>query len=204
MLKSGMESRLDLDKLRRFFSSREEVEILIGFPSGMQHTDATHDKVKNKDGSVKTDAYGNVKRKGGNKITQETADLARELHFGSARIPARPFLKDGIEKHKKEIMAVYEREVEKNMPQWDRVGTMAVGQIKKFVKTSGYYKDNIPNSPATIERKKSEVPLVDSANLIESLTFIVNGKLPENAAPNLGRGDQRIAEDFSFDTYGDL
>lgn len=171
MLDCTLENTLDFKKIQRI-ARKMDVDILVGFPSGRMHVDATHEKKLRKDGTARQDQWGNDKREGGNTITQETSELAKELYFGSSRTPARPFLKDGVEQNKAEIRSVMETQAKSETPNWDKVGTVAVGKINEFVR-GGYYKEHVPNSPATIERKGSDTPLIDGADLINSLTYIV-------------------------------
>lgn len=200
MLSATLSGGFDFDKLRKFCQNRQ-VEILVGFPSGRMHVDSTHELERKKNGEVKTDKYGNPKRKGGNQVTQETADLAARLHYGAANLPARPFLTDGIANSKEELKQVLETECKKDQPNWHRVGTKAVGAIQKFVR-SDYYKTHIPNSPATIEKKGSDMPLIDGADLINSLTFLVDGKEDEALQQKNEARQEQIAHDFGFDMYG--
>lgn len=144
--------------------------ILVGFPSGEEHVPTIHREDKKSDYK----GYNGEDVKDIEPI--ETAELARVLSFGSATIPARPFLEEGIESKKKELTAAMKQEAAKAISggsaNWNKVGTMAVGAIEEFVR-GDYYKTNVPNSPRTIEYKGSDKPLIDGGNLIQSLHFIV-------------------------------
>ena len=146
------------------------VEIAIGFLSGRQHVPTRHDTKKAKKGE------------GGKNATptpMETCDLARVLHYGSANIPARPFLEEAIAENEEEIYKAIKSEVDKafsgQKPNWDKVGTMAVGKAQELVR-SDWYKTRVPNSEATIKRKGSDTPLIDGGDLIGSLEYVVEGK----------------------------
>lgn len=153
---------INLDILKAL--AQKSSRVLVGYPAGRTHIDAVH--AKQSDGRYK----------GGSQAGIETAELARELYFGSSRVPARPFLTDAIEEHRdelsKDIGAQLKREAEGTSANWNIVGTKAVGFIQEFVR-GDYYKTNIPNSRSTIERKGSDVPLIDSADMINSTTYIV-------------------------------
>lgn len=41
---------------------------------------------------------------------------------------------------------------------------------------SDYYKNRAPNSSKTIEQKRSDILLIDGGNLINALTFVVDGR----------------------------
>ena len=146
------------------------VEIAIGFPSGRQHVPTRHDKKRPKKGE------------GGKNATptpMETCDLARILHYGTATIPARPFLEDAIEKNKDEIYSAIEKEVNKALsgqkPNWDKIGTLAVGKVQEFVR-GDYYRSYKPNADSTIKRKGSDTPLIDGGDLMGSLEYVVEAK----------------------------
>lgn len=200
MLSAVLSGGVDFEKLRKFCEQRD-VEILVGFPAGRMHVDTTHKIAKKKDGTPRTDKYGNIKRETGNDVTQETAELAKRLYFGDAHTPARPFLSDGIAQNKNELRQVLETEAAKDQPNWRKVGTKAVGAIQEFVR-SDYYKTHIPNSPATIEKKGSDMPLIDGADLINSLTFLVEGKEDETLQQKHEALQEQIAEEYGFDKYG--
>lgn len=112
----------------------------------------------------------------------ETADLAKELHYGTAVIPARPFLDQGIASKKDELSREYQKQLqnlhEGKGANWQKVATKAVGAVQEFVR-GDYYRQNVPNSPKTVEYKESDKPLIDGGDLIGSLTFVINGKVAQ-------------------------
>ena len=153
------------------------VNILVGFPSGRQHVPTVHKKeTEGKNGRKKKEFAGYDGESPEAIKSIETADLALELHYGSARTPARPFLEDGINSQLGNIKKAFQAEAQKanngGQPNWSKVGTMAVGAVQEFVR-GDYYKENIPNSQTTIDYKGSDRPLIDSGDLLNSLTFVV-------------------------------
>lgn len=140
------------------------------------HIDATHTEKLGKDGDPKRRKDGTLDTEGGNAVTKETAELAKELHVGTAIIPARPFLDDGVKYNAEEIRQILGQEAKKENPNWDKVGTFAVGKIQEFVR-GDFYKSNVPNSPETIAEKGSDTPLIDGGDLINSLTFLVEKEI---------------------------
>lgn len=165
---TAMRNTVDMKKIQEL--AQKQAIILVGFPSGRVHVEAKHD----------IDDKG--KRKGGSKVTQtddgmdiETADLAAQLHYGSATIPARPFIDEGIEFYRQEINALIEKQLKKEVPDWDRVGSFVAAKIGEFVR-SDHYKSKVPNSPQTIEYKGSDTPLIDGGDLIGSLTYQIAGE----------------------------
>lgn len=132
-------------------------QILVGYPSGRPH------------GELQTD------------------ELARILTYGTADIPPRPFLEEGIFEKKNEISQLigehYSKRVEgaENRPGLKRIGAEAVGAVQEFVR-GDYYKETVPNSPETIRRKStkqngqtlvSDKPLIDTADMINATTYVV-------------------------------
>ncbi len=150
-----IQNTVDVKKIQRF-ALKSNVEILVGFPSGLMHT--------------------SVDKKTGESKTEETAELAKRLSFGDAITPARPFLDDGIESKKETLMAEFKEQASKvqndEKANWDKVGTMAVGAIQEFVR-GDYYRSNVPNAPETIKQKGSDHPLIDTAAMLNATTFIV-------------------------------
>jgi hypothetical protein len=129
----------------------------------------------------------------------ETAQLAEWLHDGTGRIPARPYLLQGLRAHMSEIrkaMKLYLEEKAKNpniVP--IRVAVTAVGAVQEFVR-SDYYKGMIPNAPSTIERKGSDTPLIDTGALVNSVTYQI-GSMPEVKMPQLEQ--MKTSEGFAVE-----
>lgn len=131
------------------FAKNANVKILVGYLSGVQH----HSKGQ-----------------------KDRADLAAILSFGDANIPARPFIKEGLLSKKDELRTKIKAQLDKikdgNKANWEKVGSDAVGAVQEFVR-SDYYKENIPNAKSTIAQKGSDKPLIDTADLVNALEFIV-------------------------------
>lgn len=170
-LKIELVDTVDTKELIRA-AEKAACSIYVGFLSGRQHVPTLH---KN--------AAGEYKGYNGESVEQiqpmDTAELARQLHFGTATIPARPFLEEGVMSKEKEIYAAFEEEAKKAVDggsaNWDKIGTMAVGAVQEFVR-GDHYKSTIPNSQKTIDYKGSDKPLIDGGDLINSLEFLVEDK----------------------------
>ena len=167
-LRVNIKNTVDMKKIQET-ARKAAANILVGFPSGMQHVPTLH---KNKEGQYKTLEGDDVK----DVEPIETAELAKMLSYGAGNIPPRPFLEEGIKSKKEELSKAIGEEAKKavngGQANWQKVGTMAVGAVQEFVR-GDYYKTNVPNSPKTIEYKGSDKPLIDGANLIQSLQFVV-------------------------------
>lgn len=167
-LRVNIKNTVDTSKIQKLVN-KAAANIMVGFLGGEMHVPTIH---KNKEGEYK--GYNGESVEDIKPI--ETAELARELSYGTATIPARPFLEEGIESKKKEIADALKQEAAKAIgggsANWDKVGTMAVGAVQEFVR-SDYYKSTKPNSKKTIEYKGSDKPLIDGGNLIQSLQYVV-------------------------------
>ena len=154
---------------------RNDIDILVGFPSGREHVPTLHKKGKGK--KAKYEGYNGESPLDIEPI--ETSELAKMLSYGTATIPSRPFLKEGIENDitrlKDALKAESEKTVRNQKPNWEKVGTMAAGAVQEFVR-GDYYQSTKPNSQRTIEYKGSDKPLIDGGDLIGSLAFIVEEK----------------------------
>lgn len=166
-LKLEMSQMPDFSEIRKF-ADNASADIFVGFLSGKMHVETKH---KNKDGEYRD--YGGKEPTFQN---VENAELAKRLSFGTATIPARPFLEDGLLSKKDELKKEIEVQLENlkagKLANWDKVGSKAVGAITEFVR-GGYYKSQIPNAKSTIEYKGSDTPLIDGGDLIGSLEYVV-------------------------------
>jgi hypothetical protein len=109
-----------------------------------------------------------------------SVDLAQWLSHGTATIPARPFLEEGIQDGQPEISKMIERHYKtivergaKDPTGLHAIAVTAVGAIKKFV-FGDHYKSTIPNAKSTALAKGSDTPLVDTGQLVNSLNYVVN------------------------------
>lgn len=112
--------------------------------------------------------------------TISNAELGYIHEFGSpaSNIPARPFLIPGVEQAQKGAAAILKEGAQEtlstNKPideSLDRAGVLASNSVKRqFTSpTNGWP----PDSPATIARKGSDRPLIDTAELRRSVTHVV-------------------------------
>ena len=167
-VKLDIQNNVNLKKIQEI-ASRASCNILVGFPSGEMHVPTLH---KKKGENYKTFAGKSI----ASLEPIENAELAKMLSFGTSSIPARPFLKEGIESEKKKLQEELKKEskkvVEGQNPNWDKIGTMAVGAVQEFVRGE-HYKATVPNSQKTIDYKGSDKPLIDGANLVQSIHFVV-------------------------------
>lgn len=156
-LEAKVQSTLDLKKIQALMGPGDDV--LVGYPEGRPHP--------------------------GSDMTMD--ELARILTYGNDRIPARPFLEEGILEKKAELGVLikehYSGQVDgrNKRPSLKRLGAFAVGAVKEFV-FSDYYKQTVPNAPSTIYAKShrqkgkvlvSDKPLIDTADMVNATTYVV-------------------------------
>jgi hypothetical protein len=108
-----------------------------------------------------------------------TALVAAANEFGvPGHIPERPFLRPGIENNQKEfsrmgselIPAVAEGKIS-GAQALDLLGVAAVAKVKDEIVNGAHE----PNAPSTIEKKGSDHPLIDTTQMLNSVTFVRNG-----------------------------
>ena len=106
------------------------------------------------------------------------AQVADWNEFGTDRIPARSFIGAFVEENENQIEADLERCAEEYTRGRDgkqmltRLGLRYVGLIQQRI-ASGIAP---PNSPATIARKGSSTPLIDTGQLRSSIRSKVDGE----------------------------
>ena len=81
----------------------------------------------------------------------------------------------GNEKIEKAIEYHFKKKLKDGIGNLQRIAVVAIGEVQKYVH-SDVYKNTKPNSRETIYAKKSDHPLIDTGDLINALTSIVNGK----------------------------
>jgi hypothetical protein len=145
----------DLDKILKQVAEVAKQSVLVGIPEGSER----------EDGGI------------------SNAALAYIHEFGSpaANIPARPFMREGIEEARERITAQLEKgskalldgDPHKADQALNAAGLIAVNSIKGKI-TDG---DFAPLAEATIRRKGSDRPLIDTGAMRNSITYlVVNGE----------------------------
>lgn len=104
------------------------------------------------------------------------AQVASWNHFGTSRIPARPFLTIAFEKYGEQIRAIQKRiaagvisgklDLDQGL---ELMGLEAVARVKQTII------EHVPppNAKSTVDAKGSSTPLVDTGQLLGSITHVV-------------------------------
>lgn len=93
-------------------------------------------------------------------------------------IPPRPWLDKGVESGVKEYLETIREGVKEGLDSkriMVRVGVEAEGAVRQYITDL----DSPPNAPATIRKKGSSSPLIDSGNMRQSVTSTVVRKKPK-------------------------
>ena len=100
-------------------------------------------------------------------------DIAIYNHFGTRNIPSRPFISDCFDKNQGQISEAKKRivyRVMEGMPA--STGLAQLGQwyqdvLKGHIRNGGW----VPNAPASVKRKGSSRPLIDTGQLVNSVRW---------------------------------
>ena len=100
-------------------------------------------------------------------------DIAIYNHFGTRNIPSRPFISDCFDKNQGQISEAKKRIVYRVMDGMPAsAGLAQLGQwyqdvLKGHIRNGGW----VPNAPATVKRKGSSRPLIDTGQLVNSVRW---------------------------------
>ena len=103
------------------------------------------------------------------------AQIAAYNEFGTADIPARPFMRTSFLKKRPQLVQLQEQEYYKIIQMrtntsmaLGRIGAWYAGQVQDTL-TNNYW---TPNKPATIRAKGSSKPLIDTGELRAAITNV--------------------------------
>lgn len=127
--------------------------------------------------ALKLDGKGvkvGIRRGKGSHDGTDMLDIAVYNHFGTATIPARPFVSDCAEKNAGQIQEAQKRLVYRVYQgglsadgALAQLGAWYVNVQKGHILHGGW----MPNAPATIKRKGSNKPLVDTGQLVNTVDW---------------------------------
>ena len=109
----------------------------------------------------------------------DIADVAAWNELGTAHSPPRPFLRQSVENNESVIAAMCKQQLvaiikgqATAQDALQALGVMQKALIQKTIK-SGEFE---PNAPSTIAKKKSNVPLIDTGRMRQSVNFVIKEK----------------------------
>ena len=116
----------------------------------------------------------------GSPINNATLGYIHENGSPARNIPARPWLAPVVNRLKDRAQAALQQaadftlgnEPEKGRQQLEALGLTAVAALKNNI-TSGGDPAFAPNAPSTIARKGSDRPLIDTAQFLNSINYVI-------------------------------
>lgn len=104
------------------------------------------------------------------------AQLGAVLHFGTQKIPPRPWLDVGVKSGTQDYLEVIQNHSDDIDNALEIVGQIAVGKVQQYMTDL----QSPANALSTIAKKGSSNPLIDTGALRQSVTYsITNSKTEE-------------------------
>jgi hypothetical protein len=162
----------DLDK-RKFLELRRraqlnDVQVMVGLPANKYHKE-------------KDEQTGKFKRvtkaavKSGKAVLLAVIGFIHEYGAPEKGIPARPWLRPGIRSGKPDYVKLNRRNLIRILQgtmtkeaALRQLGVMAVGKVQQYLRHSENFK---PLKAATIRAKGSDKPLIDTGQMMQSVTY---------------------------------
>lgn len=144
------------EKLIKDLKNLKKLQVRAGVREGKKHKD------KLPDGTEKEGA--------------DLVDIAIWNELGTGTIPSRPFLAQTADQHGEEIQQIAEELVQKvckgqmdARTAFQNIGDAMVGYVQDQFITGEFE----PNAPSTARIKDSDHPLIDTAQLRQSITCVI-------------------------------
>ena len=105
----------------------------------------------------------------------DLVDIAAYNELGTSGTPARPFMKQSFENHEDVLKKACERvnnTVNSGGSAEQALNALGV-ELKGLVQSEIVEGSFVPNAPATIERKGSDKPLIDTGTMRQSVNYVV-------------------------------
>lgn len=126
--------------------------------------------VQAKDKTVKRGKDGGIRN-----TDQSLAVIAAIHEFGLGGMPQRSFLRSAFDENKPMINKMGDHIVNSAIKgistetALNQLGNVVQGMVQKKIVDGPF----VPNSPATIKRKKSSRPLIDTGHLRQSIRYVI-------------------------------
>ena len=108
----------------------------------------------------------------------DMVDVAMWNELGTSRSPSRPFMRDSVDKHRNEIQSFMDKTAQSvvrgmnGKEALQQIGIFHKDLIQNEIKTGSFK----ANAEATIKKKGSSKPLIDTGHMRQSVNFEVRGK----------------------------
>lgn len=171
----------DLDsqkfQLLRRRANMDNKTVRVGLPSNKVYRE------KGADGKLgKALAFGPLRKAKSQVKRMLISVIGAIMEFGAPerKIPARPWLRPGIRSgtpdyirlNRRNLLRVLDGTMTSDMA-LKQLGAMAVGKVQAYIRVSSHFQ---ALKAATIRRKGSSKPLIDTGQLIQSVTYEVADK----------------------------
>jgi hypothetical protein len=110
----------------------------------------------------------------------DMANIAMFNELGTARMPARPFLRTSADNNKNTIEKFCKAQLKKVTQggtaeqALNAIGVMQTGLVQDTITGSPGWA--VPNAPSTVEKKGSDVPLIDTGKMMQSVHHVIKPK----------------------------
>lgn len=135
-----------------------EMEVCVGFQHGQE-----------------TEEEGETEQK---KKRADICDIALWNELGTEHIPSRPFLRKSVDENTAAIDSMLDRTARMLLSGHsvkhvlNQLGSFQVGLVRKKIAKGSY----VPNAVATIRKKESSNPLIDTGRMRKSVICIIRRK----------------------------
>lgn len=108
----------------------------------------------------------------------DLTDIAMWNELGTEHIPSRPFMRDSVDKHKAEIVEFMKAQGKTLVAGasarsvLEKIGVFQKDLIQTEIEQGSF----VANAPATIRRKGSDKPLIDTGQMKNSVNFWIGKK----------------------------
>lgn len=119
-----------------------------------------------------------IQRGEGSEDGVDLVDIAMFNELGTIHIPSRPFLRDSVDANGDKINSFLQsmkKEILRGNSAEDvlkKIGVFQKGLIQEQIVKGNF----VPNSPATIRKKGSDRPLVDTGRMRQSINYVIQQK----------------------------
>ena len=163
----------DGKRLEKTLRELAALEVRIGFQEMESDGKGKYDKEK-------IYAQGGVRNKNGKVTASDVSilDIAALNELGTVRISSRPFLRNSVDSNSDKINAFLQTRKkgilngESAKETLKEIGVFQKGLIQEQIVEGSF----APNAEATIRKKKSATPLIDTGRMRQSVNFVIRKK----------------------------
>lgn len=119
--------------------------------------------------------HGDAQEKDGSDVME----IAMNNEFGSSKIPSRPFMRKSVDENEEKINAFMHAQIQRLAKGettaeeiLKAIGVFQKGLVQEKIENGEF----VPNFPATIKRKGSDKPLIDTGTMRQSVNFVITEK----------------------------